>query len=657
MRFCKISLLVLIFVTIYSQNLAQNNSLLDTENLKEQIDSLIKKFRTTGYQNINEGIESLEKALEINQQINNDTIKACCYYGLGWSYRILGNFKLAMQFQHKAEHIYNILEIDAGLVSTSNELALNHKKKGDYNSAVYYYLKAIDIAEKTGNQHIGELYHNLALIYGKMGKQDQSLNYLQLSLEMKTDSALHFTNYINIGNVYSKQGDDSLALIYYDKALDNAMKYNRSQDDVNDVIINKSDILAKQGEKNAALLNLFTIQKFQKQNGREGDLAETYQRIAKLYLELSDLINARHFANKWIEKSKKCRLHHELMNAYLFLSELYKFEDNYESMVDVLFEYIALKDSLFSVEKSNHADMLLAKFDAERKENEILLLKNKQDLQQKQLQLNNEELKNRTLVRNIAVLSALVILFIAVVIVWLFQQRVRNSQLLALEAEKNNKREIHNLIKDHEIKTINARLEGKEKERNRIASDLHDGIGGNLASIKLQLSKCISQNDSKELLSTILNNVDETYQEVRAISHNLSPLKIVNGSYSELIANDLNNIKVANNLDLSLAIFPERILDDLSDNLKIETYRITQELVSNILKHAKAKSVDIQFTLHDKSLNIMVEDDGVGFSKRKIISPGIGLETIKSRVKALSGTINIDTAEGRGTIIDIDLPV
>ena len=116
------------------------------------------------------------------------------------------------------------------------------------------------------------------------------------------------------------------------------------------------------------------------------------------------------------------------------------------------------------------------------------------------------------------------------------------------------------------------------------------------------------------------------------------------------------NIGNASNLKISCNAYPKDRINDIEENIKVEIFKILQELITNTIKHAKATEVDIQFNLLENSINLLFEDNGLGFDSGKT-SEGIGLNNIKSRIKKINGDFNIDSHMKRGTIINIEIPI
>ena len=202
------------------------------------------------------------------------------------------------------------------------------------------------------------------------------------------------------------------------------------------------------------------------------------------------------------------------------------------------------------------------------------------------------------------------------------------------------------------MKRILGVLEGKDKERNRIAKEIHDGVGGKLASLKLQLVQINSKMKNSKI-EIIVDYLSEVFQELRIISHDLSNHYIKNSTLSFLIFELLEHYKKLNEFEFEMIVYPANSLNNLSFEVKHNVYRIIQELLSNISKHAKASAVLVSFTQHEDFLNIIVEDNGVGFSDKEIT--GIGLKNIEERLFSINGSLAIETTKNEGTTLIIEI--
>ena len=200
-------------------------------------------------------------------------------------------------------------------------------------------------------------------------------------------------------------------------------------------------------------------------------------------------------------------------------------------------------------------------------------------------------------------------------------------------------------------------VQGKEEERRHLAKELHNHLGSLLATVKVNLNGLRSKDQSK--YQTILQLVDQATQDVRNISHELNMGVSEDFGLQPALKELVSHLRKANQLQVQLSISLEAILMDVQSEILI--YRIVQELVSNVLKHAEASHLSISLTGIEEGnlVNIIVEDNGKGFSlgKKKQSSDGMGLSSLEQMVSQLDGDMHIENAPEGGTMINIDLPV
>ena len=192
-------------------------------------------------------------------------------------------------------------------------------------------------------------------------------------------------------------------------------------------------------------------------------------------------------------------------------------------------------------------------------------------------------------------------------------------------------------------------IDVQDAERQRIAQDLHDELGGNLAAIKMSLQ---STGLDEEKIFPLLKLIDEASVNTRNIAHNLMPPNFEDVNLIELLKNHFNKLDQDGKIRFHFHAngYPE---EKFNKRQELTLYRIIMELVSNVINHAEAYEATIQLIGYQTYLELMVEDDGKGFARSG--QKGIGLKNIQSRINFLKGTFNIDSS-GRGTTIVIQLP-
>ncbi|MBJ7428352.1 MAG: sensor histidine kinase [Bacteroidia bacterium] len=217
-------------------------------------------------------------------------------------------------------------------------------------------------------------------------------------------------------------------------------------------------------------------------------------------------------------------------------------------------------------------------------------------------------------------------------------------------------------LKEQELKKQQALLEalteGQENERQRLAEELHDGIGAKLSGLNMSLEYLYNQGITDiDLLKQVSVGVSETIDEIREISQNLKPSSLFSKGLDKSLAEYVERLNIRGNCNYRLYI--ENFDEPISQELQFGLFRIVSELLTNIHKHAEATEASVQVLLNNYDvLQLIAEDNGIGFKNEYHTNGkhGIGLQNIENRVAAFNGTINIDST-AQGTTIIIEIPV
>jgi signal transduction histidine kinase len=280
--------------------------------------------------------------------------------------------------------------------------------------------------------------------------------------------------------------------------------------------------------------------------------------------------------------------------------------------------------------------------------------------QKKIVELHAANSKANLTVKNNRLMSWLfAIISFALLLILIFGWIVyRNAKKMSVQKEITHHQELKDLKQQEEIKLTKAMLQGQEEERKRIARDLHDGLGGMLAGIKLNLSEfAISQaEDRDESLDPIINQLDTSVTELRRIAHNMMPETLLKFGL-ETSLRDLCNAMTTSTIAIHFQAYG--MMNDLVMQEQISVYRIIQELLGNAVKHANATQILLQCSYAEGSFLITIEDDGIGFDVKELENKtGMGLLNIRNRVNYLNGIFEINTNNGQqGTTINIELNV
>lgn len=224
------------------------------------------------------------------------------------------------------------------------------------------------------------------------------------------------------------------------------------------------------------------------------------------------------------------------------------------------------------------------------------------------------------------------------------------------EENQNTKAEITEHKHQQKLTKLNALIEGEENERKRLAQELHDGINCELSAIKFQLLATENENNLQNIKNKIHKSVDMidlSCEQVRRISHNLSPHNIANFGLYYAVEEFCEKINNTYPIKITYQWFGTH----LALPTKVETilYRIIQEIIYNILKHAEANEAILQFNYQNENLRITIEDDGIGFETHQNYD-GIGLKNIRSRIDYLNAELEIESSKN-GSLFIINLPI
>lgn len=303
--------------------------------------------------------------------------------------------------------------------------------------------------------------------------------------------------------------------------------------------------------------------------------------------------------------------------------------------------YIGKHDELVEEANGEAMKVMEYRFETKKKEDTIRFQSE---------QIDSDRLKKR------GMLAIAVLLLVVAGLALRNNQHMRRS---AAQQRSLHEREVNDLLKQQEIRTLDAMLEGQETERTRIAKDLHDRLGSMLSAIKLQFSALESQvatlrKDQEQQYQQVFGMLDEAVGEVRRISYDLLKTSLsrfgLKGALEDLRATVDTPGKLA--VELNLFGMDER----LEQRVEVATYRIVQECIGNALKHAKASSLAIQLTRSLAMINIMVEDNGTGFDPA-LVKEGMGMGNLRQRAAELGGVVRFDSRPGRGTTVNIDIPL
>lgn len=558
-------------------------------------------------------------------------------------YQYGGDAKKALDFAERALTAAKVAGVKKDIAGALLNLGAMKSKNNKLAEALEYQLQALKIYEELKkNYYIAVCCNAIGMSYNNIGNYKKSNEYLIKALTLSRSKGNLYLESITLGALADnfkslKQGDSSL--FYYQSAksifkqMQNYSNYATACNNIGEFYFEKGDFKRSELEYKEAI----EVSKLMEDTGSvalsEANLAKVFIRSGNYKEAEVLLLNALATAEKLGNEETRLIVCQNLMRLYTNKNDPGKAEFYFK-------KYDSMKDSMFSEETAIRFSEAQTKFDVEKKDLEIL--KNKAEL----------EIRDEERVKKNLIISLIITLLIGTAISSIFFYRKKQVQQRAtLDAEIASQREIR----------AKAIIEAEEKERRRIAQDLHDGIGQILSAAKLNLSSLESQinltnQSQKDALKNTLNLIDDSVKEVRAVSHNMMPNTLIKLGLASAVREFITKIGSLPHLKIDLEIVG---LDQrLEENTETSLYRAIQEVVSNIIKHANANKISIQLIRHEKDLSVVIEDNGTGFDTSKVNEfEGIGLKNIISRVEFIRGKVHFDSTPGKGTTVLIDVPL
>ena len=406
---------------------------------------------------------------------------------------------------------------------------------------------------------------------------------------------------------------------------------------------------------------------FAKKNNSKRAIPNIEQTYGQIYLEQSNYNEAILYFQKSTKSAVKSNYFDIVLANYSYLMQCYPndfkntndwFNEGLaiikDKKINISYQVFFYENAVKAFKKNNELQKLAFAQEQLIEINQKISLTNNdyiQNISKQYLENENKLLKQELNLTNI-IKEKQIFYFLTVALVlislglWYFfkqRQRLKNQ-------------EIETLKQNQEISNLESLIDGEEKERKRIAQELHDGLNGDLSAIKYRLSSLedvLLQEEDRQSLSKSIELIDGACAQVRAISHNLIPTSIVDFGLVETV--NQYCVKINNSYPI---IFDFQYFGNPAVlNKKNETviYRIIQELINNISKHSKATTALVQLNFHENELFITVEDNGIGFNINDV-HKGLGLKNIKSRADFLNANLEIDSGEkGTSYHINVDL--
>ncbi|HLO37110.1 MAG TPA: sensor histidine kinase, partial [Lacibacter sp.] len=510
----------------------------------------------------NETVKVGEEGLVLANKLNDSLATAEINHSLGVSNYFKGEYEKAAAYYFFAQGVYERRNLWQKQAYAMNDLAKLYRKTRDLKRALSFYDNALELFTKLKDSSgIQMIMNESGVVYEYQGNYEEAIRHYNAALQIATklkDEGGKGWCYNFLAGVYALQSKFELAEDYNLRALGIRQK----------------------------LKDTFALTLSYADMGVMYSSWNKYER-AVYYLEAS---------NKLAERMDYREL---LSNNYAELSRIANVTGDYKKALDYYTWHAQLKDSLFNAQKTRQIEELSTLYETNKKE---------QQIQVQQFTINK---------RNQQIFFILLFTLLSAVVAYLFYNRYRWKQQAKLQTEILNQQEL----------AAQSILEAEEKERTRIAKDLHDGVGQMMSAARMNLSSYyntakINDGEQSASLANIIQLVDDSCKEVRAVSHSMMPSALLNKGLTDAV-NELTS-KISSN-ELLVSSYSEGFTERLNTTTETILYRVIQECINNSIKHASATTLDISLINDNDGISVTIEDNGKGFSIEQQKEEGMGL--------------------------------
>ena len=569
-----------------------------------------------------------EKTIKYSKKLDLLKVNANSHWDLAFFFTNNNTLDSAYLNYYKAYKTFNSIGNNSLAGRMLLNMAIAQEKATDYIGSEITTIEALKILPPEDKKQIYRAYNNLAVVSNGLENYDQALTYHQRALKLARkidDKRLLAQTLNNYGFVHQNMRNYNKALDQFNKAI--AIDSLKSIDLQLYAIVldNISFTRLKLGKhegfletSNKALIIRDSI------NHETGIIANRLNQ-AEYFSETGDTLKAMQLLNGAYQLSRFIRNKKYELSSLRELAKL-----DIPNSASYLEKFISINDSLLKEERSIRNKFARIRYETDQ------YIEETEMLSQQKLWIS---------------ITALVSLCGLILLYYYREQHNKFKELQMQKEQQESNEKIYNLLLNQQTKLE----EGRQEERKRISGDLHDGILGRLFGTRMGLGFLKPETKSGKLAPYLveLQNIEK---DIRNISHNLSTdISDSSESFQNIIdqlikdKNEISSISFKHHFEESFDF------DSISNDIKINLYRLVQECLQNALKHSKARNVNVNFFSDEKFLHLSIHDDGKGFDPGKK-KKGIGLNSMQFRVKKLNGEMNVRSSKD-GTNFLFKIPI
>lgn len=526
---------------------------------------------------------------------------------------------------------------------------------GKNDEGMKFYLEGLSLYEQSDHpektRKLGNCYNNIATLYFGMGQYGKGLEYdvkaIPFHLIAGDNESISFA-YIFAASDFSMLKQFDSAKYYFIKAGPYVKKLSKPS--VNIEYYGKTGALYWTQKNWIKAIEYYTIAfENAKQVNDLFNQAAYLRGIADASYFAGLTGQAEKFGLQALQVTEANDFVKEKIRLYNLLSLIYNKKNDYQNAYKYLQKYVQITVATNEAELKEKINELDAKYQSEKKEKEIIRL-------QKDKQIQSLSIRQKSTLNYILIGSLVAVLLV----VFLGYRNLRHRQLLSKQRDEMQQQRIRELEKDRQLVAVDSLLKGQEEERSRLAKDLHDGLGGLLSGVKFSLrnmkDNLIITPDNMAVFERSLDMIDTSIKELRRVAHNMMPEMLTKFGLDEALKEYCNTVNATKLVAVKYQ--SHGMVERIDKSTEIIIYRIIQELLNNILKHAAATEAFVQLIREERRLNVVVEDNGKGFNASlPENNKGAGWANIRSRVEYLKGRLDVHSEQGKGTLVNIEFNV
>lgn len=579
--------------------------------------------------------------LDVSKKLNDSSKMAYANNNLGFYYYNKKKNDSAYYFYSNARKLFDLLKDRENEVGVILNMANIQESERDYIGSEINAIKGIEIAKTLPisdpvNYKLWALNNLVGIVSSKVKRFDKSIEYhdkaVSYAKKLKGKSYIYLKDFseMNIAIAYRRKGD-------YDKTIQ-----------ILNNIKNIEALKTEDSQTYVSIISNLAYAKFLKGNFNLNEIQETFKKaykfsldqeieveqsaiaifISELYLFKKEIDSAKKYANIAYHKAYEVDENQTILEALILKAKT----ETGEQSKKYLYQHIQLNDSLISKERVNRNKFARIEFETDE------ILQEKEQISKQRQWL---------IFTTVGLIGVLFFLYI------IKTQREKNKELQLQKQQQEANEEIYKLMLSQQEKIDEAR----SVEKNRISQEIHDGILGRLFGARLSLDSLnlVKTDEAISKRSNYILELKNIEDDIRKVSHELNSDFVNQSGYFDMVKTLIETQMTAYNIKYSFEADSNISWDSLNNKIKIHLYRILQETMQNIYKHAKATKVDIAFGLEKNTLTLKIIDNGVGFDQTKSKS-GIGLKNITVRLKEINGKFKVLSKTDQGTSIFITVP-